>query len=70
MKEQKRAETRYVGIDLGKKTYAVAIVGKGGKVTKSNGATFVEGRQKLYKKLRAGDKVALEAGQLSPCKGG
>jgi len=65
MKEEKKTKTRFVGIDLGKKTYTVAIVGKGGKVTKSNGATFVEGRQKLYKKLRAGDKVALEAGNMA-----
>ena len=65
MKEQKEAETRYVGIDLGKRTYEVAIVGKGGKVTMSNGRTFVAGRQSLYKKLRPGDKVALEAGNMA-----
>ena len=64
MKGQKTG-TRFVGIDLGKRTYEVAIVGKGGKVTLSNGKTFVAGRQNLYKKLRPGDKVALEAGNMA-----
>jgi transposase len=65
MEAKKKTGTRYVGIDLGKRTYEVAIVGKGGKVTKSNGKTFVAGRQALYKKLRCGDKVALEAGNMA-----
>ena len=64
MKERKKAERRYVGIDLGKRTYEVAIVGKRG-VKKSNGRTCVAGRQGLYKKLRPSDKVALEAGNLA-----
>jgi len=63
--EKKQEETRCVGIDLGKRTYEVAIVGKDGKVTKSNGKTYVDGRQKLYKKLLPGDKVALEAGNMA-----
>ncbi|MCL2130237.1 MAG: transposase, partial [Treponema sp.] len=65
MKDQEKTKTRYVGIDLGKRTYEVAIVGKGGKVTKSNGKTFVSGRQSLYKKLHSSDKVALEAGNMA-----
>ena len=65
MKEQKNAKTRFVGIDLGKRTYEIAIVGKGGKVTRSNGRTTVAGRQALYKKLQPTDKVALEAGNLA-----
>ena len=65
MEEQKLTEGRFVGIDLGKRTYEVAIVGKGGKVTKSNGRTHIDGRQLLYKKLRPHDKVALEAGNLA-----
>ena len=65
MEEQKLTEVRFVGIDLGKRTYEVAIVGKGGKVTKSNGKTHIAGRQHLYKKLRPNDKVALEAGNLA-----
>ena len=64
MKAEKVREPRYVGIDLGKRTYEVAIVGKGG-VKISNGKTCVAGRQSLYKKLRAQDKVALEAGNLA-----
>jgi len=63
MKEEKekKAEPRYVGIDLGKKSYHVAFVGKGGKVTMSNGKTYPDGRQALYRKLRPLDKVAVEA---------
>ena len=56
---------RELTIDLGKRTYEMAIVGKGGKVTMSNGKTYTEGRQKLYKKLQLTDKVALEAGSLA-----
>jgi transposase len=62
MEEAKR---RFVGIDLGKRAYTVAIVGKRGGVKLSNGKTTVEGRQALYRKLEAGDKVALEAGNLA-----
>jgi transposase len=65
MEGKKKAVTRYVGIDLGKRTYEVAIVGAKGKVEKSNGKTTIAGRQGLYKKLRAGDKVALEAGNMA-----
>ena len=62
--KEKKAVTRYVGIDLGKRTYEVAIVGKGG-VKKSNGKTCANGRQWLYKKLLPSDKVALEAGNMA-----
>ena len=48
MEGKKKAVTRYVGIDLGKRTYEVAIVEKGG-VKKSNGKTYTAGRQALYK---------------------
>jgi len=65
MEEKKKAVTRFVGIDLGKKTYEVAIVGKGGKVSKSNGKTYPAARQALYNKLQPTDKVALEAGNLA-----
>jgi predicted amino acid dehydrogenase len=61
----KAEKMRYVGIDLGKRTYEMAIVGANGKVTMSNGKTTVEGRQWLYKKLCSRDKVALEAGNLA-----
>ena len=63
--EEKRTETRHVGIDLGKRTYTMAIVGKGGKTAMSNGKTCTEGRLRLYKKLRPTDKIALEAGTLA-----
>jgi transposase len=63
--KEKKAGTRYVGIDLGKRTFEVAIVDEKEKVTISNGKTFVAGRQALYKKLRSSDKVALEAGNMA-----
>jgi transposase len=62
MQEGKR---RYVGIDLGKRTYALAVIGKKGKVVFSNGKTNSEGRVALYRKLDASDKVAIEAGNLA-----
>ena len=65
MEEKKKTLTRYVGIDLGKRTYEVVIVGKGGKVLKSNGKTYPAARQALYKKLLPTDKVALEAGNMA-----
>ena len=65
MEEKKKGLTRFVGIDLGKRTYEMAIVGKGGKVTMSNGKTYETGRQSLYKKLRVTDIVSLEAGNMA-----
>ena len=65
MEGKKTKAARYVGIDLGKRTYEVAIVGSRGKVTLSNGRTGAAGRQALYKKLCPQDKVALEAGNLA-----
>ena len=62
MKEKK---PRYIGIDLGKRTYVMAITGKGVKVAMSNGRTSGEGRVTLYKKLLPTDKVAMEAGTLA-----
>jgi transposase len=70
---------RYVGLDLGKRTWEMAIISRTGKVrttaqgdaepeektTFYKGKTTVEGRLALYGKLRAGDKVALEAGNLA-----
>ena len=64
MEGKKKAATRFVGLDLGKRTYEAAIVEKGAVKT-SNGRTCVSGRQSLYKKLRPTDKVALEAGNLA-----
>jgi hypothetical protein len=61
-----RAEKRrYVGIDLGKRTYTMAVIGKKGSVVHSNGRTDNAGRARLYGKLQKGDKVAIEAGNLA-----
>ena len=62
METEKR---RYVGIDLGKREYTMAIIGRNGKMTIHQGKTSIQGRQALYGKLEKGDKVALEAGNLS-----
>ena len=62
MKEVKR---RFVGIDLGKREYTMAIIGKTGKMRIHKGKTSIQGRQALYKKLEREDKVALEAGNLA-----
>jgi transposase len=62
MKEERR---RFVGIDLGKREYTMAIIGKTGKMSIHLGKTSVQGRQALYKKLERADKVALEAGNLA-----
>jgi hypothetical protein len=69
---------RYVWIDLSKRTWEMAIIRRTGKFKTNgqgdgepeeetavyNGSTTVGGRLKLYGKLGAGDKVALEAGNL------
>ncbi|MDR3146479.1 MAG: hypothetical protein LBU21_09390, partial [Treponema sp.] len=66
---------RYVGIDIGKRTWEMVIITRSGKFRKNgqgdlepeektsryHGVTTAEGRLKLYGKLEAGDKVALEA---------
>jgi transposase len=59
------AKRRYVGIDLGKRTYAMAVIGETGKVTHSNGQTSAGGRVALGEKLKKTDKVALEAGNMA-----
>jgi hypothetical protein len=66
---------RYVGIDLDKRTWEMAVITRTGKlweddgpvekVTRFHGRTAAEGRLRLYAKLEAGDKVALEAGSLA-----
>ena len=62
MKEEKR---RFVGIDLGKREYTMAIIGKNGKMSIHPGKTSVQGRQGLYRLLEKSDKIALEAGNLA-----
>jgi len=62
MEEGKR---RFVGIDLGKREYTMAIIGKNEKITIHNGKTNIQGRQGLYRLLQKSDKIALEAGNLA-----
>jgi transposase len=62
MKAEKR---RYVGIDLGKREYTMAIIGRNGKMSVHHGKTSIQGRQALYRQLEKSDKVALEAGNLA-----
>jgi len=62
MKEEKR---RYVGIDLGKRDYTMAIIGRNGRMSIHKGTTTEKGRAALYRLLEKDDKVALEAGKLA-----
>ena len=62
MKEEKR---RYVGIDLGKREYTMAIIGRNGRMGIHKGTTMETGRAALYRLLEKDDKVALEAGNLA-----
>jgi hypothetical protein len=73
------AKGRYAGIDLGKRTWEMAIITRSGKfkvnrqgdaepeekVARFSGPAMAEGRLKLYEKLEAGDKAALEAGNMA-----
>jgi len=61
---EKKTVVRFVGIDLGKRTYEAAFV-KNGAVTRSNGRTCAAGRRTLYNKLKPTDKVAIEAGNMA-----
>ena len=62
MEEGKR---RYVGIDLGKREYTMAIIGKKGKVSIHHGKTSVESRVAMYRLLEKNDRIAIEAGNLA-----
>ena len=62
MEESKR---RFVGIDLGKREYTMAIICKNGTMKLHQGKTSIQGRQALYAKLEKSDKVAVEAGNLA-----
>lgn len=52
---------RFVGIDLGKPTYVLRMIDSNGKITGWSGKNNFEGRMELYKRLRATDKIAVEA---------
>ena len=43
----------------------MAIIGRNKKMSIHQGKTSIQGRQALYEKLEAEDKVALEAGNLA-----
>jgi predicted NBD/HSP70 family sugar kinase len=62
MEESKR---RFVGIDLGKREYMMAIIGNSGKMKLHQGKTSTQGREALYRLLERSDKVAVEAGNLA-----
>jgi transposase len=62
---EEEAKRRYVGIDLGKREYTMAIIGKNKKMGIHHGKTSIYGRQTLYRLLEKTDKVALEAGNLA-----
>jgi transposase len=62
MKEEQR---RFVGIDLGKREYTMAIIETNGKMQHHHGKTSAQGRQALLRLLKQADKVALEAGNLA-----
>ena len=57
-------QKRFVGIDLGKRTYEMKVIGSNGKVTGTNGQTNPSGRKSLYRKLLATDRVAIEVCSL------
>lgn len=56
---------RFIGIDLGKRTYEIKIIESDGKVSGTNGLTNPVGRKTLYKKLRCTDRVAIEVCSLA-----
>lgn len=58
-------QKRFVGIDLGKRTYEMKIIGSNGKVSGTNGQTNPGGRKSLYKKLLPTDRVAIEVCSLA-----
>jgi hypothetical protein len=73
------AKGRYAGIDLGKRTREMAVITRNGKfkvnaqgdaeleekTARYSGPATAEGRLKRYKLLEAGDKAALEAGNMA-----
>ena len=60
--QQDSTKTRYVGIYLTSYSYECAILGKQRMLRKSHGMTSAKGKQALYRKLQAEDKVVMIAG--------
>lgn len=56
---------RFIGIDLGNRTYEIKIIESDGKVSGTNGLTNPAGRKTLYRKLRCTDRVAIEVCSLA-----
>jgi transposase len=56
---------RFVGIDLGKRTYELRLFDRSGSVTGWNGTTSPDGRKSLYARLLPADKVAVEVCALA-----
>jgi transposase len=63
--EEHAKRGRHIGIDAGKRTYAMAVIGSTGAVSHSNGRTSDAGRAALYRKLTKTDRVAIEAGNMA-----
>ena len=57
-------QKRFVGIDLGKRTYEIKFIASNGSVTGTNGKTCPSGRKELYKKLLSTDRIAIEVCSL------
>ena len=63
MEFQNYSKTRCIGIDVENHSYEMAIMGKQGKSYIYRGKMNAVGRQVLYRKLRAADKVAMKTGK-------
>jgi transposase len=61
----KQTRRRFVGIDLGKRTYELKIINPNEKVTGWNGKTTIQERNKLYAKLQSNDRVAMDVCTLA-----
>jgi hypothetical protein len=49
---ERTEKRRYVGIDLGKREYTMAIIDVKGKMKMHQGKTSIQGRQGLYRRWR------------------
>ena len=58
-------EGRFVGIDMGKRGYVLRMIDGQNRITGWEGKTNPEGRRELYKRLRADDRIAIEACNLA-----
>ena len=56
---------RFVGIDLGKRTYEACAIVRDGSLERWHGKTDGAGRERLAARLRKGDVVGVEAGSTA-----